>query len=164
MDSFEPTIHSSRPWMVCDNSGDLIQIYFPFLSGLSDFPFDRSRAVNHSTNLKKNKIPRWSPGAGHLPNRFILCLSGSHQEIFPITYQSLQSLIFYKRIPIATPRVKRSARPLNWNPSPIIFPRRLTMTLETFEPKNGGSWRFIHKDRDGNLYSFHEMGPQFHPL
>ncbi len=36
-----------------------------------------------------------------------------------------------------------------------LGPRRLTMTLETFELKNGGSWRFIHKDRDGNAYAFH---------
>ena len=36
-----------------------------------------------------------------------------------------------------------------------LGPRSLTMTLETFEPKNGGSWRFIHKDRDGNAYAFH---------
>ena len=26
-----------------------------------------------------------------------------------------------------------------------LGPRRLTMTLETFEPKNGGSWRYIQK-------------------
>jgi uncharacterized protein YndB with AHSA1/START domain len=36
-----------------------------------------------------------------------------------------------------------------------LGPRRLTMTLETFEPKNGGSWRYIHKDEDGNEYAFH---------
>lgn len=36
-----------------------------------------------------------------------------------------------------------------------LGPRRLTMTLETFEPKNGGPWRFIHRDRDGNAYAFH---------
>jgi len=36
-----------------------------------------------------------------------------------------------------------------------LGPRRLTMTLETFEAKNGGSWRFIHKDKDGNAYAFH---------
>ncbi len=36
-----------------------------------------------------------------------------------------------------------------------LGPRRLTMTLETFESKNGGSWRFIHKDRDRNAYAFH---------
>ena len=33
-----------------------------------------------------------------------------------------------------------------------LGPRILTMTLETFEPKNGGAWRFIHKD--GNGYAF----------
>ena len=36
-----------------------------------------------------------------------------------------------------------------------IGPRGLTMTLETFEPKNGGSWRYIQKDADGNEYAFH---------
>jgi uncharacterized protein YndB with AHSA1/START domain len=36
-----------------------------------------------------------------------------------------------------------------------LGPRELTMTLETFEPKSGGSWRFIHKDKDGNAYAFH---------
>lgn len=29
------------------------------------------------------------------------------------------------------------------------------MTLETFEPRNGGSWRYIHKDHDGPEYAFH---------
>lgn len=36
-----------------------------------------------------------------------------------------------------------------------LGPRSLAMTLETFEPKNGGSWRYIHKDKDGNEYAFH---------
>jgi uncharacterized protein YndB with AHSA1/START domain len=36
-----------------------------------------------------------------------------------------------------------------------LGPRRLTMTLETFEPKNGGSWRYIHKEQNGNEYAFH---------
>jgi len=36
-----------------------------------------------------------------------------------------------------------------------LGPRELTMTLETFEPKNGGSYRYIQKDRDGNEYAFH---------
>jgi uncharacterized protein YndB with AHSA1/START domain len=36
-----------------------------------------------------------------------------------------------------------------------LGPRRLAMTLETFESKSGGSWRFIHKDSDGNAYAFH---------
>ena len=36
-----------------------------------------------------------------------------------------------------------------------LGPRRLTITLEKFEPKSGGSWRYIHKDEDGNEYAFH---------
>ena len=31
-----------------------------------------------------------------------------------------------------------------------LGPRELTTTLETFEPGNGGSWRYIQKDADGN--------------
>lgn len=33
--------------------------------------------------------------------------------------------------------------------------RELTTMLETFEPGNGGSWRYIQKDADGNEYAFH---------
>jgi len=29
------------------------------------------------------------------------------------------------------------------------------MTLETFEPKNGGTWRYIHTDQHGHAYAFH---------
>jgi uncharacterized protein YndB with AHSA1/START domain len=36
-----------------------------------------------------------------------------------------------------------------------LGPRELTMRLETFEPRNGGSWRYIHADQDGNEYGFH---------
>jgi uncharacterized protein YndB with AHSA1/START domain len=36
-----------------------------------------------------------------------------------------------------------------------IGPRGLTTTLETFEPRNGGSWRFIQKDQEGNEFAFH---------
>jgi uncharacterized protein YndB with AHSA1/START domain len=36
-----------------------------------------------------------------------------------------------------------------------LGPRELTMTLERFEPRNGGSYRYIHKDRDGNEYAFY---------
>ncbi len=36
-----------------------------------------------------------------------------------------------------------------------VGPRELVMTLEKFEPRNGGSWRYIHKDKDGNEYAFH---------
>jgi uncharacterized protein YndB with AHSA1/START domain len=37
----------------------------------------------------------------------------------------------------------------------VAWATRLTMALETFEPKNGGSWLYIHKDQDGNEYAFH---------
>ena len=36
-----------------------------------------------------------------------------------------------------------------------LGPREITMTLEKFEPRNGGMWRYIHKDKDGNKYAFH---------
>ena len=36
-----------------------------------------------------------------------------------------------------------------------IGPRRFTMTLEKFEPRSGGMWRYISKDKDGNEYAFH---------
>jgi uncharacterized protein YndB with AHSA1/START domain len=36
-----------------------------------------------------------------------------------------------------------------------LGPRGLTTTLETFEPVNGGKWRFIQRDQDGNEFGFH---------
>jgi uncharacterized glyoxalase superfamily protein PhnB len=37
------------------------------------------------------------------------------------------------------------------------------MTLEKFEPRYGGRWRYIHQDKDGNKFGFHgvyhEMSP-----
>ena len=36
-----------------------------------------------------------------------------------------------------------------------LGPRELTMILEKFEPRNGGSYRYIHKDDAGNEYAFH---------
>ncbi|WP_410507440.1 SRPBCC family protein [Methanosarcina hadiensis] len=36
-----------------------------------------------------------------------------------------------------------------------IGPRELTTSLETFESRNGGSWRYIQKDPEGNEYAFH---------
>ena len=36
-----------------------------------------------------------------------------------------------------------------------LGPRELTLTLETFEPKSGGSWRYIQKDPEGNEFAFH---------
>jgi uncharacterized protein YndB with AHSA1/START domain len=36
-----------------------------------------------------------------------------------------------------------------------LGPGRLTMTLDTFEPRNGGRWRYIQKDQSGNEFAFH---------
>jgi uncharacterized protein YndB with AHSA1/START domain len=36
-----------------------------------------------------------------------------------------------------------------------LGPRGVTMTLETFEPRSGGSWRYSHKDQEGNEHRFH---------
>ena len=34
-------------------------------------------------------------------------------------------------------------------------PRRLAITLEKFDARNGGEWRYIQKDQDGSEYGFH---------
>src|SRR5438874_1062090 len=36
-----------------------------------------------------------------------------------------------------------------------LGPRNLVMTVEEYEAKTGGSWKFIHTDKDGNKYGFH---------
>ena len=36
-----------------------------------------------------------------------------------------------------------------------LGPRGLMTKLETFEPRNGGSWRFIQKNKNGSEYAFH---------
>lgn len=41
-----------------------------------------------------------------------------------------------------------------------LGPRRLKMKLEKFEPTNGGSWRYVHRDEDGNEYAFHGVHHQ----
>ncbi|MEF3304346.1 SRPBCC family protein [Paenibacillus sp. GYB003] len=37
-----------------------------------------------------------------------------------------------------------------WN-----VPRKYTMTMDKFESRDGGSWRFIHHDDKGGSYAFH---------
>jgi uncharacterized protein YndB with AHSA1/START domain len=36
-----------------------------------------------------------------------------------------------------------------------LGPRDLQMTIDKFEPKTGGSYRYIHKDKAGNEFAFH---------
>ena len=42
-----------------------------------------------------------------------------------------------------------------------LGPRGYEMILETFEPHNGGRYRYIHKDNDGNEFGFHGV---FHEI
>ena len=36
-----------------------------------------------------------------------------------------------------------------------IGPRDLSTTIESFDARSGGSWRFISTDKDGNQFGFH---------
>jgi len=36
-----------------------------------------------------------------------------------------------------------------------LGPRRLAMKIDEYDPSDGGRWRFVHRDGDGNEYSFH---------
>jgi len=36
-----------------------------------------------------------------------------------------------------------------------LGPTNITMKLEKFEPRSGGSWRYIHTSTAGNAYGFH---------
>jgi uncharacterized protein YndB with AHSA1/START domain len=36
-----------------------------------------------------------------------------------------------------------------------LGPRALTMTIDRHDPRDGGSWRYIHRDADGNEFAFH---------
>jgi uncharacterized protein YndB with AHSA1/START domain len=36
-----------------------------------------------------------------------------------------------------------------------LGPRDLTMKVEKFEPRSGGSYRYIHADKNGNTFGFH---------
>ena len=36
-----------------------------------------------------------------------------------------------------------------------LGPRRLTMEIDTFEARDGGRWRYRHRDEDGAEYAFH---------
>ena len=36
-----------------------------------------------------------------------------------------------------------------------LGPCNLTMTVDRYEPRDGGSWRYVHTDPDGNAHGFH---------
>lgn len=35
-----------------------------------------------------------------------------------------------------------------------LGPRDMTIELDKFEPQTGGVWRYLNKDKDGNVYAF----------
>ncbi len=41
-------------------------------------------------------------------------------------------------------------------------PRRLTMHLETFEPRDGGRWRYVQTDESGQEFGFHGVNHEVH--
>jgi uncharacterized protein YndB with AHSA1/START domain len=36
-----------------------------------------------------------------------------------------------------------------------LGPRQYTMTIDRFEPRDGGTWRYVHSDAEGNAFAFH---------
>jgi len=44
-----------------------------------------------------------------------------------------------------------------------LGPRDLETRLETFEPRSGGSWRYISIDKDGNEFGFHGVFHEVSP-
>jgi uncharacterized protein YndB with AHSA1/START domain len=36
-----------------------------------------------------------------------------------------------------------------------LGPRDLVMTIDRYDARDGGSWRYLHTDADGNAYGFH---------
>jgi uncharacterized protein YndB with AHSA1/START domain len=40
-----------------------------------------------------------------------------------------------------------------------LGPRDLAMTIDTYEPRNGGTWRYVQTDAQGNAYGFHGVFP-----
>jgi uncharacterized protein YndB with AHSA1/START domain len=43
-----------------------------------------------------------------------------------------------------------------------LGPRRLTMIVDHYDVRDGGSWRYVHRDAEGHEYGFHGVfhGPQ----
>lgn len=44
-----------------------------------------------------------------------------------------------------------------------LGPKEFKMTLERFEPRSGGMWRYIHTDKDGKEFAFHGVNHEVTP-
>lgn len=84
-------------------------------------------------------------------NKTIITAEPGKQELF-ITreFDALRELVFKA---FTDPKLY-----VQW-----LGPRGFTTRLETFEPRSGGSWRFIQKDAEGNEYAFHGVNHEVLP-
>jgi uncharacterized protein YndB with AHSA1/START domain len=82
-------------------------------------------------------------GADNMANKTTIKAEPGKQELFIIReFEATRDLVFKAH---TDPELY-----VQW-----VGPRELTMALDKFEPRAGGSYRYIHKDRDGNEYAFH---------
>lgn len=44
-----------------------------------------------------------------------------------------------------------------------LGPRRLTMTIDRYDARGGGSYRYVHRDEDGTEYGFHGVFHEVRP-
>ncbi|MGW7404323.1 SRPBCC family protein [Streptomyces sp. NPDC054833] len=44
-----------------------------------------------------------------------------------------------------------------------LGPRRLTMLIDQYDARNGGSYRYVHRDEDGTEYGFHGVFHEVRP-
>ena len=84
-------------------------------------------------------------------NKTILIAEPGKQEIFVMReFDAPRDLVFKA---FTTPEIY-----VQW-----LGPRGYTMQLETFEPRSGGGWRFIHTDPEGNQFGFHGVNHEVLP-
>ena len=84
-------------------------------------------------------------------NKTILVAEPGKQEIFVMReFDAPRKLVF---MAFTDPKVY-----IQW-----LGPRGYTMRLETFEPRSGGSWRYIHTDPQGNQFGFHGVNHEVLP-
>lgn len=84
-------------------------------------------------------------------NQTILVAEPGRQEIFVMReFDAPRKLVFTA---FTDPKLY-----LQW-----LGPRGYSMKLETFEPRSGGRWRYIHTDPQGNEFGFHGVNHEVLP-
>lgn len=72
----------------------------------------------------------------------IIAEPGSHQILITREFAAHRDLLFRAHV---DPELL-----VQW-----LGPRQLTMTVDCLDARDGGTWRFTHRDTDGNEYGFH---------